>query len=163
MGDITVLQGHEPDEDTMNWWKSTEDKSKELERIQANARDVVQVMGDLSKLITSLMKKHELKRMIWIARPASYDWQWLNCYWNEYLLKCSEEERKAAPRMPHNSTCVSTMRDVYTNVNGLTKKQVSEELEKCAQGLEITHNPLDDCRTQAKWYFYLCDKLGVKL
>jgi hypothetical protein len=55
------------------------------------------------------------------------------------------------------------MRDIYSNVNGLSKNQVNAELAKAAEGLEITHNPLDDCRTQCRYYFYLCDKLGVKL
>jgi hypothetical protein len=102
LGDISPLQGHVPDKDTMDWWNGDENKRRELKRIQDNARPVVEVMRDMANKINRLMKDHGLKRMIWLARPASYDWQWVNCYWNEYLLNCSPEERKSAPRMPFN-------------------------------------------------------------
>lgn len=163
LGDLKNLEGHNPDEDTMNWWKSNESKSKELKRIQDNAKDANEVMRDLSNKLREMLDKTGFKRMLWIAKPASYDWQWLNCYYTRFLNSLSKDELNNTVKLPFKATCMSTMRDVWQHTKNIPKKDAEEMLATAAKGLEITHNPLDDCRCQSRQYFYLCEELGIKL
>jgi hypothetical protein len=93
----------------------------------------------------------------------SYDWQWLNCYWGLYLRSLSDEDRAKAPKLPFKAICMSTLRDVWQYSFNLSRQSAEDQLANAAEGLTITHNPLDDCRCQAKQYFFLMDQFGIKL
>jgi hypothetical protein len=83
LGDFKNLPGHTPDPNTMTeFWERDESNRAELARIRSNARCMFSVMKDLYDTIDSL----NTKRIVWVARPAAYDWQWLNYYHNLYVL-----------------------------------------------------------------------------
>ena len=94
---------------------------------------------------------------------SSYDYPWLNGYYNRFLRTLSSEEYDNTAKINFRGTCMSTMRDVWQYSRGLSKDKVKEKLDEAAEGLTITHNPLDDCRCQAKQYFFLCKELKIKL
>lgn len=161
LGDLKPIAGHQPEKVTMDWWNSNEHNRKELERIRSNARDANEVMRDLSNKLADLFSKGQYRYSVWIAKPISFDWQWLNCYYNRFLRTLTLEQQSNTPKLHFRGTCMSTMRDTWQAIHKLSKREVKAKLEEAAKGLEITHNPLDDCRCQAKQYFWLCKELGI--
>lgn len=164
LGDIQPLEGHFTDESTMLWWTSDPDRKKELERIRKNAKPVLQVMKSLSTIL-SKFQEIGYKNFKWIAKPASYDWSWLNAYYNMYLRSLTPTEKEGVVRLHFRAICMSTMRDVYMS-SELFSDNFHEKrcnFYKWAQGFQITHNPLDDCRCQSKQYFGLCKELQIPI
>jgi len=80
-----------------------------------------------------------------------------------YLLSLPAEQRGDVVRLPFKAICMSTMRDVWQYSRSLSRQDAEQQLAKAAEGLAITHNPLDDCRCQAKQYFFLVKELNISL
>lgn len=97
---LKPLDGHIPSEGTMsNFWS----KHKEIyEMIQKNSSDVKTCMIELSNWVKLLQTKFDI---IWIAKPASFDWQWLNSYYNCY----GPDDR---PSIGYKATCISSQIDL---------------------------------------------------
>ena len=111
-------------------------------------------MDEISELLGNLKKRFQKIR--WVARPASYDWQWLNGYYDEFGAKDKT-------RLGFKARCISTMFDVYKAVNNLTKKEEDAAWDRMTAGHSMTHNPLDDAKFQAVLYIGLCKELHMDL
>lgn len=100
--------------------------------------------------------KEEGYRITWVARPAAYDWQWVNCYYNEFgpLDK---------PNIGFSCSCISTAYWLYCQQNGLSKQESKALWNELKGDEEVTHNPLDDARCQGKILLGLMKKYGIKL
>ena len=151
LGDFKPLLNHPEDADTMkHFWYRDENNRAELKRIQENAKDAMETMDDLN----NFLKKLKAKRINWVARPAAYDWQWLNYYFHLY----KNENPKAIP-IGFKAICARTMRDVYQAQFGVGRKEMEKIAKKWAGDESMTHNPLDDARFQAKVYHALYNEL----
>lgn len=146
---------HKADERTMQeFWSKNSD---ELQRIRKNARPVNEVMA----MIDSMLRKYRDsgKKVKWVARPAAYDWQWLNCYYSHY----SNTHLNASP-LGFKAVCLSTMRDVYKMITGMTDDEMKEWIDKNIIDEAMTHNALDDAMFQAKVFHLIHDTLnGIKV
>lgn len=111
-------------------------------------------MLQVAELFTSVKAKY--KKVRWVARPAAYDWQWLNCYYSEF-------GPADKPSIGFKARCISTMFDVYKEFNELTKKEEDAVWAEMTKGLALTHNPLDDAKYQAALYIGLCARLRMRL
>ena len=161
LGDFEQFPGKIEDPATMNeFWYRDENNKKELARIRKNAKPITMVMKSLNEFLRNL----NAKRITWVARPAAYDWQWLNYYQHYYLgnggtgsLLGGDPKRQA-----FKAVDASTMRDIYQIQWGLNPAQMDAKCKEWtdASGFKMTHNPLDDARFQAVVYHKLFDALG---
>ena len=165
LGDMEPLPGKVEDPDTMKYfWDKDDNNRKELQRIREHAKPAMEVMTDLNDFIKSL----KAKRISWKARPAAYDWQWLNYYQNAYLDYCSQKGVEAGSlsgnpkRQVFKADCASTMRDIYQVQYGLDREAMEVQCKEWVEesGFKMTHNPLDDARFQAVIYNKLFDALS---
>ena len=141
--DLKPLPNHFEDDDTMkNFWNANPENQAEYKRIKDNEVDAKNAMQALETIIGTL----KVKRVVWVARPAAYDWQWLNYYWHYAQLKSS---------LGFKATCASTMRDIYQAQFGLNREQMEAQVKEWAGKEAMTHNPLDDARFQAKIFHAL--------
>jgi hypothetical protein len=110
-------------------------------------------MRDLTRFYDDLKAKgYSVK---WVARPAAYDWQWLNTYYHEF--------RPAGhKKIGFKAHCISTLMWVYCEQNP-DYGDYDALMKELTEGLEMTHNPLDDARYQSKMAFNLCERLHMRL
>ena len=107
-------------------------------------------MKEIADMYTKL--KSNFKKIVWVARPAAYDWQWLNNYYKEF-------GPKNKPNIGFKADCISTMSKVYAKLKKLNKQQLEEEWKEITEGFEMTHNSLDDAKYQAALYLGLWKRL----
>jgi hypothetical protein len=159
LGDLKPLSGHVEDTSTMEeFWYANENNKTELERIRKNAKPAMEVMKKLHDII----QKFNVKKIVWVARPSAFDWQWLNYYHNMYLTIDPKANLagKNSKRQAFKATCVSTMRDIYQIQFGVGRKEMESKEKEWGGDFSMTHNPLDDCRYQAKLYHNLFQELA---
>ena len=160
LGDIQELPNHKADPSCITeFWERDENNRKELQRIRENARPAFDVMKDLNKYIADMNPK----RVTWVARPAAYDWQWINYYQNYYLSKGGKGSLINHPkRQAFKSVDASTMRDIFMSQWNLKRDQMEEQCKEWTKdcGFKMTHNPLDDARYQAVIYHKIFDALS---
>lgn len=157
LGDFEPMVGKQEDSQTMTefWSKNTQ----ELSRIRENAKPVMTVMKNLNDFVCGLKSK----RITWVARPAAYDWQWLNYYQHYFLGNGGEGSLTGNPtRQAFKAIDASTMRDIYQVQWGLNVQQMDARCKEWTDesGFKMTHNPLDDARFQAVIYHKLFDALS---
>jgi len=156
LGDIEPLPGHEPDEATMKeFWERDDNNRAELKRIRANAKPAGEVMQALENHLKALMKKGYTK-VKWVARPAAYDWQWLNCYYQYYAANIPNKVLSIG----FKAICCSTIRDLYMSRHGLNYKEMNALCDEWAGDSAMTHNPLDDAMYQSKVFHALIQKMN---
>lgn len=160
LGDFEVLPGKCEDPLTMQeFWERDANNKEELARIRKNARPVMTVMTELNQFISNL----KAKRITWVARPAAYDWQWLNYYQYYYLHHGGIGSLSGNPnRQVFKAIDASTMRDIYQVQSNLDNKAIDEQFKKWTDesGFKMTHNALDDARFQAMVYHKLYSALA---
>jgi DNA polymerase III epsilon subunit-like protein len=142
------------DETTMNFWYASEKRKLQFNTIINDNVSVEYAMLMLAeRLIEYKNKGYYIK---WIARPASFDWPWLKNYFDIYCPKeiIYDGKKYEKPSIGFKATCLSSMWDLYTLE--LTKNERDELWNRWSEGLEFTHDALDDCRFQANIYKNLC-------
>ena len=72
--------------------------------IQQHQMDNAQAMQEISDWLRALNKDKLVLRLEFVAHPASYDWQWLNCVYDEF----GAAVRDKFP-LPYSITCSSTL------------------------------------------------------
>ena len=92
----------------------------------------------------------------WVARPSAYDWQWLNCYYNEF-----GPEGKSS--IGYSALCISTLLTAFCKLHKVSDDQWDGLWAELTEGEKITHNPLDDARCQGKVMFNLMNKMNIRL
>jgi hypothetical protein len=123
--------------------------------VKTNCVTPEQGMRELGEFFTTLKAKTGNAKFWWVARPASYDWQWLNCYYHEF-------GPKEKPSLGFKARCISTMYDIYKEIHDLDGAAESAAWAEMTAGQAMTHNPLDDAKFQAVLYMSLCNRLGMK-
>lgn len=98
-------------------------------------------------------------KIVWVAKPAAYDWQWLNAYYCRYF------EDDVMPNIGHSATCIRTMLEMLRLRSGWTNDEANqfeeEELKKFSAKDHVTHNPEHDARVQGKFFFHLRSLLSA--
>ena len=56
------------------------------------------------------------------------------------------------PSLGYKATCLSSMIDTYCLMFPMNNDEWKEKWKQWSEGIEHTHNALDDCREQAKVY-----------
>ncbi len=135
------------------------------EYIKENEVHPALAMSELSSWLRDLSKTYEL---FWIAKPSSYDWQWLNYYYDRFAKWASfdvsnaisnererltiktyipDEDQKPYP-IGFKAECINGYRDVW-KLSGKPMKQFTDYVES---GSSLTHHAVDDARDQALVY-----------
>jgi hypothetical protein len=117
-------------------------KLPELKKyIEYNAKPVTEVMLELSAWLRELNKKYDVET--WVARPSSYDYQWINCLYHKFC-PVGQGKTKRFP-LPFSITCISTMYKTLQLLNYNAPDYRSDSLPH-------SHNALDDAKGQAYQY-----------
>lgn len=122
------------DRNPIAWQKATE-----------NQVEATQFVSELSQVLIEYQPKHKI---IWVAKPAAYDWQWLNYYYNRF-------KTPNAPYLGFKAVCISTMFDTYCKVNKIPKNKEKEVENQLTESTSLTHDALEDARVQGLMYFKL--------
>ena len=131
------------------------DKNPEIYKfVTSNQVSAEQCMKEIIELYNKL--KNQGYKISWIARPAAYDWQWLNSYYHDF----GPEDK---PWIGFKATCISTALDIYSKINNLSNEAWDQLIVELSQGEKMTHNPLDDARYQARVYYNLMKKFGISM
>jgi len=91
-------------------------------------------------------------RRRWVAKPAAYDWQWLNAYFHSY------RDRAQHPLIDigFKADCISTMLQVHLAQRGIRERAaVALECERLSGRQPHTHRAIDDARQQARLFYSL--------
>lgn len=84
--DIEKREGFFGDKSTLDWWKSDQNRLKEYTRICANGIHHLKAMEMIENKLKKLMNDFKVSKVVWVARPASYDWMFLKCYFDLYRV-----------------------------------------------------------------------------
>jgi hypothetical protein len=122
--------------------------------VQTDQVTAEECMKQLAEWYTNLATT--FSKIKWVARPAAYDWQWLNNYYHEF-------GPKDKPSIGFKATCISTMWEVYKSLYELTKEKENKVWNHMTKGLKLTHNPLDDAKYQAQLFLNLCKTCNMKI
>jgi len=113
-----------------------------MAHIKNNAIHPTDAMLDFANWFKNLSAKYKVTI---VARPASYDWQWINCLYHEF-------GPKDKPRLPFSIVCLSTIyRTIEMLVPNVTTQLWSSYLYHPT--IKMTHFADDDAACQA--YMYL--------
>lgn len=113
---------------------------KLLEFIKMNAVDPCIVMKSFADWYKDLTEKYNC---VFVARPASFDWQWINCIYDEF-------GPKDKPILPFSIICISSLKKIF-DIIGLDQDFVKKLL--IHPRFELSHFADDDALYQA--YMYL--------
>jgi hypothetical protein len=131
------------------------DKNPEaLKFVQTNQVSAEKCMSEIAELYKKY--KDDNYKIVWVARPSAFDWQWLNCYYNEF----GPDDK---PNIGFSASCISTAFWIYCRQNNLSKDEQKELWNELKGEEEVTHNPLDDARCQAKIMIELMNRFNITL
>jgi len=152
--DLLPRLGYPGDADTLKWWSSDPDRKAEYERILRDGANPVEGMGQLNAALIHVLAVAGAPKVVWVARPAAYDWMFLKCYHDLYRLHNSN----AIP-IGFSATCLSSIREVWKEFSGLKREAIDDYFKKWTKDVVMTHNGLDDARYQARIYHGLVEEL----
>lgn len=119
--------------------------------VNSDQQDPVKAMKELADLLTELKTKY---RLVWVAAPAAYDWQWLKAYYEQMRLVYPE-----TPDIGFRAFCVSTLLASYCKRKNLDSGKTWKEL---AERDVLTHDPLDDAIVQGTLFVNLCNLENIE-
>lgn len=84
----------------------------------------------------------------WVAKPAAYDWQWVNSYYCQF-------KKKDWPSIGFKATCISTIKSTLVNFIGVTDEARWKGMESIwtTDLPKESHRALDDARYQGAVFF----------
>jgi hypothetical protein len=107
--------------------------------------------AQLAEKITALKHKY---RIMWVANPAAYDWQWVKGNYEEF-------KPLGAPDIGYSAKCMGTLMSLYARQVALDEDEEELRIMKTLFTADhVAHNPEHDARVQGKLFFELCKKLG---
>jgi hypothetical protein len=118
-------------------------------------------LADFAAAIRDLWTTHsQTHKLVWLAWPSAYDFQWLNCAYDKY--------RQAGwPDIGHKARCIGTLFTVFARLKGVSSKEDDALKKRMMTSLEapghVAHNPEHDARVQGKMFFALLKELGIDL
>lgn len=143
---ISEIKGKPPNADC---WKNFWLKNMELwAHIQKNQVSPNQAMSEFAKWYGELADKYTVK---FLARPAAYDWQWINALYDEY-------GPNNKPKLPFSAICSSSLLRVIDLV-GVDRKTLDLE----DPTMPHTHFADEDALGQAYAYLKLVDWIKKNL
>lgn len=154
--DLQPRLGYAGDADTLKWWSSDPDRFTEYQRIMAQGQNPIDAMAAINKMLHDVTALAGVSKVVWVARPASYDWMFLKCYWDLYRL-----HNPKAFNIGFSATCLSSIREVWKEFSGLRREQIDEHFKRWTRDLTMTHNGLDDAQYQARIYHGLVEELRL--
>jgi len=111
--------------------------------IKQNEKDVRIVMQEFNDWIIEMNTKYNIVN--WVAKPSSYDWQWINCLFHKY--------KPVNPvKLPFSIRCLSSIIKTCEMANIKLSNLKHDTLSH-------THNALDDCIEQGYMYVRILHQL----
>ena len=139
---FTPQEGRQPSDETMTeFWSQF---PKILEKIRGNAKTPAVQMQQLSGWLHELSERYTIVR--WVAAPAGYDWQWVNCMYYRY-------PPNNAYKLPFKAECMSS---ILAGLGYMGYKEAAlMYIEDGTEHLPHTHYALEDATEQAYKYLRL--------
>lgn len=134
------------------FWSKHQDQWK---RATEGAVDPHVVFERFNSFLLGLEARHHV---VWVAKPAAYDWQWLNTYWHQY-----KPAEGPVARFAFKAHCTSTLFWVYCEQRGIPRSDWAKATQELSEQLPHTHDALDDARQQACLFVNVARELGLKL
>ena len=149
--DILPRPGYEGDVSTLAWWQSDQNRAKEYKRILENGVPAAEAM---KRIHNKFQEWKKVSRVMWVARPAAYDWMWLKCYSDQY-----QPPNEPKLDIGFKAICASTMVDIWKVQKGISTADADIRFKEWGKELKITHNALDDAHFQARIFHCLQNEL----
>lgn len=115
--------------------------------VQTNQKEPAAFVAVIARMIE---EHHEAGfKIVWLANPAAYDWQWLKAYYELY-------KEDSYPDIGYSAKCIGSM---WTNkCRRMGWSSLEDHLEsgamKSLQAKDhVEHNPEHDARVQGLFYF----------
>lgn len=141
---ISVCLKEEPgklrNDSTMKFWS---ENAATYNRICSESIDPAEGMHKLNNWLHIIYSKYNVKE--WVAWPASFDWQYFNSYYHQYVTQ------NKLDKLPYMATCMSGIIKALTLL-GHSKEYVLAYMKTT---LPHTHYALDDADEQAHQYLKL--------
>lgn len=149
---VSLPDHHEEKKTREEFWDKHPELWKEVNENQVHGSIFVKGIEDL------VNKYKDTYKINWVSKPAAYDWQWLNYYYN--LFKSEN-----APYIGHKAICASTLLWMYTRTNNIMNSKDADAFEESLASKEykLTHNALDDAHYEASIFFNICKLLQIPL
>ena len=138
----------------LNFWSKNPDA---WAFVNTNRVDPIDAFVDLAIKLRDLVSFHRY-RLEWVGFPASYDWQWVNVYYQDMLLAHPEHNFGS---IGHKATCASTLWTYCIKFNNLTSTQENDLWNECSEGLKSNHTSLVDAKMQGIIFYNLMCKMNM--
>ncbi len=133
-----------------------EENQPAWEYLQKDRVSATAAMALLDAFLNRLRLGYKGYKLVWVARPAAFDWQWLKAYWELYAPA-------GAVNIGFGATCLSAMRDMRKAQRKLGKDEARADWDRWTAGVPLTHKAVDDARHQAAAFHGLCTDEGIEL
>lgn len=123
------------------------------EACKVDAQEPAVAMDRLFRFLGTVAAVHPGHKMVWVAGPASFDWQWLNYYYYKFTDTTQHKLHYAAD-------CLSTLNRYYCRMKGIRGaeyKKFSDEL--AGRPNADPHDALQDAIHQGWAWVNLLDKM----
>jgi len=117
--------------------------------------DPIEGFKDLVSKLAGLRQTHKIE---WVAWPSAYDWQWLNCYYQDMI---EADPSTAYPYLGFKATCASTIWKFYMKSTQTSRNQENLLWDKFSEGVKGNHNSLMDARSQGLRFINLMNHAGA--
>lgn len=145
-------QGKKSDPATMlEFWAKYPDAWK---YVNTNKVTTTTAFTELHSILSKLQFTYRIE---WLAWPASFDWQWLNCYYQDFIESNPEVDWL---KLAHKATCMSSVWSFYVKQQKLTKEAENDLWNKFSAG-DGGHYALADAKCQGQLYYNLMKHVGV--
>lgn len=122
--------------------------------VNLNRVTVTSAFTELHGILAKLQCNYKIE---WVAWPASFDWQWLNCYYQEFTTSNQETQWI---KIGHKATCMSSIWSFYVKQQNLTKEQENTLWQQLSPG-NGNHTALTDAKMQGLLYYNLMKHIGI--
>ena len=122
--------------------------------VNKNRVSITEAFTELHSIVSKLKCNYKVE---WLAWPSAFDWQWLNCYYQEFIESNPNTEWI---QIGHKATCMSSIWSFYVKLQKLTKKQEDDLWKQLSVG-DGGHFALADAKCQGLLYYNLLKLVGI--
>ncbi len=127
---------------------------KAWQYVNTNRVTTTTAFTELHKIISELKFNYTIE---WVSWPASYDWQWLNCYYHDFV---ESNPGTNWTSIGYKATCMSSVWSFYVKQNNLSKEDENALWQKLSV-CEADHTAGVDAKAQGLLYYNLLKHIGI--
>lgn len=126
------------------FWERNDENKALLNYIRENAEPPADAMKRFADWYSELLKSYDCWNFL--MRPSSFDWQWVNCLYDEF-------GPKDKPDLPFSHLCLTTAQKFFAHLSGIPVREIRQRI--VCPNVKHTHYADDDAHEQAYCYLKL--------